>query len=290
MNNNRILCVLFMLLFAAPLVVVGQIRTPMASPPASVFTQVGLTDINIDYFRPKVKGRKIFGEGTSFLVPYGEIWRTGANSGSKISFSDDVKIMGTDVKAGEYLIFTIPGKNEWQVMLYNDLSIGGNTGDYDKSKEAGRFSVTPSATGETVEALTFHIEDLTADNTSANIALMWENTKVELPVTVSFDEKVMEAIAKGTRVNPGNLIAAANYYYETNRDLDKALEWVNTYLAENPNQFWNIHLKAKILAKKGDKKAAIETAQKSIEVAKAAGNDFGYIKRNEDLIAELKRK
>lgn len=282
------------MLFAfAPEWSIAQIRTPVASPPASVFTQVGLTDITIDYFRPKVKGRAIFGEGDNFLVPYGQIWRTGANSGSKISFSDDVKIMGKDVKAGEYLIFTIPGKDEWQVMLYSDLNIGGNTSAYDESKEVGRFAVKPSKTGEKVEALTFSIEDLSEDSQNASIALMWEDTKVELPIEVSFDEKIMSEIKAKTQVNPGNYVAAARYYYETDKDLNQALEWVNMYLnadEKHKKQFWNLHLKAQILAKMGKKKEAIEAAQLSKQVASEAENDFGYVKRNDDLIAEINKK
>lgn len=287
MRKKDILVALIMLLFAAP--GWSQIQLPLPSPPASVYTQVGLTDIKIDYFRPRVKERQIFGEGNDFLVPYYKMWRTGANSGSKISFSDDVKIMGKDIKAGEYLIFTIPGKNEWQVMLYSDTSLGGNTSGYDNSKEAARISLKPSTTGETVEMLTFQIEDLSADNTSANIAMSWENTKIKIPVTVSFDERVMSAIERNTKVNPRNLLSAANYYYETGRDLDQALEWVNTYLEENPNQYWNVHLKAKILAKKGNRKAAIEAAQRSRELAMSANNN-DYVKMNDKIIADMKKR
>lgn len=287
MRKKDILVTLLIVLCTAP--GWSQIQLPLPSPPASVYTQVGLTDVKIDYFRPRVKGRQIFGEGNSFLVPYDKMWRTGANSGSKVSFSDDVKIMGKDVKAGEYLIFTIPGKDEWQVMLYSDTGLGGNTSGYDNSKEAARISLKPSTTGEKVEMLTFQIEDLSADNTSANIAMSWENTQIDIPVSVSFDERVMNAIERNTRVNPRNLLSAANYYYETGRDLDQALEWVNAYLQENPNQYWNVHLKAKILAKKGDRKAAIEAAQRSRELAMSANNN-DYVKMNDKIIADMKKK
>jgi hypothetical protein len=185
MSKKDILVTLIMLLLAAA-PALSQTKEPIPSPPASVYTQVGLTDVEIDYFRPMVRGREIFGEGSAFLVPYNKIWRTGANSGTKISFSDDVKIMGKDVKAGEYLIFTVPGKNEWQVMLYSDTSIGGYTNRYDNSKEVANFSVKPSNTGEKAEMLTFQIEDMSADSKSANIAMSWEDTKIEIPLTVSF--------------------------------------------------------------------------------------------------------
>ncbi|MGK7392380.1 MAG: DUF2911 domain-containing protein [Candidatus Cyclobacteriaceae bacterium M2_1C_046] len=290
MNKKHLLFALLMMFAFAPEWSIAQIRTPLPSPPATVYTQVGLTDVTVDYFRPRMKGREIFGEGDNFLVPYGKIWRTGANSGSKITFSDNITIMGQEIKAGDYLIFTVPGQNEWQVMLYSDLTIGGNTTKYDKANEAGSFTVTPSATGEKVEALTFLIEDISEDNTKASLALMWENTKVELPFEVAFDEKIMSEIKAKTQVDPRNYLAAANYYYQSGRDLDQALEWINMYLENNPNQFWNVHLKAQILAKMGKDKEAIEAAQQSIKIADAAEDDFGYIKRNEQLIEQVKNK
>jgi hypothetical protein len=265
----------------------AQISMPMPSPVASVSTTVGLTDITIDYFRPGVKGRKIFGQGSDYLQPYGQIWRTGANNGTVLKFSTDVKLAGQDVKMGEYLVFTVPGKDEWKFMLYSDLSIGGNTAAYNKSNEVLNISVKPEKTAETVERLTFQITDISEDNTSAHIQMTWENVSLEIPVTVNFDEVVMAEIEAKTQVNPNNYIQAANYYYATGRDLDKALEWINMGLAANPNAFWNIHLKAQILAKMGRKQEAIATATESMDKAKASGNDFGYVKRNQDLIDSL---
>lgn len=184
--KKYLLLIIVFLAFAAPDSAEAQEKKPLPSPPASVYTQVGLTDVKIDYFRPRVKGRKIFGGGDDFLVPFDKIWRTGANSGSKVSFSDDVKVNGKDIKAGEYLIFTVPGKREWQVMLYSDTSIGGYTSRYENSNEVARFSVIPSKTGNKVEMLTFQIEDLSQDNTSANITMSWDDTKIEIPIKVSF--------------------------------------------------------------------------------------------------------
>ena len=269
----------------------SQISTPQASPAGSVYSKVGLTDVTIDYFRPKVKGRKIFGEGKDYLQPYGETWRSGANSGSKLTLSTDVQIAGTKVPAGEYLIFTVPGKDEWKFMLYSDLSIGGNVSAYDTKNEVVSATVKPTKLGQKVETLTFNIADISEDNTSANIQLAWDDVSIKIPMKVEFDEVVMKEIAAKTKVNPTNYIVAANYYYNTGKDLNQALEWVNMYLAEGDNskQFWNVHLKAQILAKMGKKKEAIETAKKSIEAAKASPQgDFGYVKRNEDLIASLK--
>ncbi|MEO1050677.1 MAG: DUF2911 domain-containing protein [Bacteroidota bacterium] len=281
-------------LFAASLFATsfGQITTPQPSPGSTLTQTVGLTEVTVKYYRPKMKGRKIYGEGSDFLVPYGQIWRTGANQGTVISFSDDVTIGGKTVPVGDYLIFTKPGATEWTVMFYKDLSIGGNVNAYDESKEEARFTAKATKLGNTVETFTVNIADISEDNTTAHLQFAWENTAVNLPITVEFDKKVMEAIAQNTQVNPGNYLAAANYFYSTDKDLNKALEWVNLYLAEEKNskQFWNIHLKAQILAKMGNKKEAIETAEKSMELAKNfPQGDFGYIKRNEDLIASVKK-
>lgn len=270
----------------------AQINTPAASPAGSVSSTVGLTDITIDYFRPKKKGRMIFGTGDQYLEQYGNIWRTGANSGSKLTLSTDVKIGGQDVKAGEYLIFTKPGAAEWRFMLYSDVSLGGNTAGYDTKNEVLNMAVKPIKLNNVVETLTFNISDISEDNTSANIHFSWDNTSFKVPVTVDYDAIVMADIAAKTQVNPANYVAAANYYFTTGKDLNKALEWMNKYLAvgENSQQFWNVHVKAQILAKMGKTKEAIATANDSLAKAKASERgDFGYIKRNEDLLASLKK-
>lgn len=283
---------LFIMLFATYEMASAQITLPAPSPAGKVYSKVGLTDVEIEYSRPKAKGRKIFGEGDAFLVPFGQIWRTGANSGTIITTSADLEIDGKTLPAGEYMIISMPNKDSWDVMFYGDKSIGGNMAAFKEADVVLKVKGMVSKLTEPVEALTFNISDLSADNTTAAIQLAWENTSVKIPLKTDFDKVVMEAIAKNTTVNPGNYVAAANYYFSTGRDLDQAIAWMDMYLAENPNQFWNIHLKAQMLAKKGDKKsikAAIATAEESLAKAKAADSDFGYIKRNEDLIAELSK-
>lgn len=275
----------------ASLQVSAQIETPIPSPAGSVSSRVGLTDVEINYFRPSLKGREVFGEGDKYLQPYGQLWRAGANSGSVLKISTDITIDGKKVPAGEYLIYLTPGKSEWKFMLYSDLSLGGNVGGYDEANEVLEVMVKPVSLNRKVESLTYLISDIAADSKSAAIEMQWENTSVKIPFSVDFDAIVMAQIKEFTQVNPRNLLAAANYYYTTDKDLDQALTWVNEYLStgDNSNQFWNIHLKAKILAKMGNKKEAIATAKESIELAKKSPQgDFGYIKRNEDLIASLK--
>lgn len=267
----------------------AQIEVPRPSPGSAVTQEFGLMDIEVSYFRPKKKGRAIFGAGSDFLQKYGEIWRTGANSGTKITFSEDISFGGKDVKAGEYLIYTVPGADSWDVMLYSDLKLGGNVAGYKTVNEVVRVSIKPHKLLETVETLTINISDISEDNTLANLEIAWDNTSIKVPLKTSFDETIMASIEKNTKVNPSNYLAAANYYFNTDRDIDQALKWMDIYLAANPTQFWNIHTKAKMLAKKGDKKAALATAQKSLKMAKeSTSGDFGYIKRNEDLIAGLK--
>jgi hypothetical protein len=279
---------LTILLVAVCLVAEAQIQIPSPSPAGSVSSVIGITEVKIDYSRPRLKGRKVFGE-KDVMHPYGQIWRTGANNGSKITFSDDVTVEGVAVPKGAYLIFTWPGASEWTVSIYKDVALGGNTAGYDKTKEAANFKVKPETLSQKVETLTFSIDDIAADNKSGKVSLAWENVKVSFTVGVDFDAKVMKDIEANTKVNPGNYITAANYLFNNEKDLNKALEYI-TLGIENGNKeaFWNIHTKAKIQKALGDKKGALATAQQSLTLAKAnKDGDFGYTKLNEDLIKEL---
>ncbi len=269
----------------------GQINTPQPSAKAKTETTVGLTDVSITYFRPSVKGRKIFGEGKEFLQPFGTLWRAGANSGSILTLSTDVKIAGKDVKAGEYMILMVPGKDTWEFILNSDLKIGGAVNNFKRENEVVSAQIKPIKLDSPVKTLSYSISDISEDMTEANIHFAWENYALKIPIKVDYDAQVMDEINKNTKVNPSNYIVAANYFYTADKDLNKALTWVNAYLEEgnNSQQFWNLHLKAKILAKLGKKKEAIEVAKKSMELAKNnKGGDYGYVKNNEDLIASLK--
>src|SRR5688500_17247164 len=264
----------------------AQIQTPAASPAGSVSSTIGLTEVKIDYFRPRLKGRKIFGE-KDVMYPHGTIWRTGANSGTKISFSTDVKVENINVPKGEYLILTWPGAGEWTVALNKDVSLGGNTAGYDPSKDAAKFKVKTKKLSEKVETFTISIDDIAADNKSGKVTLAWENTAVPINVSVDYDEQVMKSIEASTKVNPGNYFQAATYYLENGKDLNKALEWVNLALESNPTAFWMLHQKAKIQKALGDKKGAIETATASLNSAKKADNR-DYQAMNQELINSMK--
>jgi hypothetical protein len=223
------------------------------------------------------------------VVPYGKLWRTGANRGTIITFADDVSVEGSPVKKGEYLLLSTPNADQWSVVLYSDPSLGGNIEKYDPTKEALKITVKPERLTEKVETFTMQISDLSDDHKSANVQLAWENTSVKLKVAVDFEDRVMKSIEANTKVAPGNYIAAANYFFDSGKDLKKALEWIDLGISTgNKEAFWNIHTKAKIQKALGDKKGALATAQQSLDLAKKAPSDFGYIKLNEELILSLK--
>jgi len=273
-------------LLAISLMANAQVQTPQASPAGSVSAVVGLTDVKVDYFRPSAKGRKIFGEGTS-LIPYGAIWRTGANSGTKITFGDDVKVEGIPVAKGEYLIFTWPGATEWTISLYKDVSLGGNTDGYDKSKEAANFKVKSEKLADKVETLTINIGDISADSKSAKVQIAWENTSVKFTLGVDYDAKVMKSIEAATKVNPNNYFSAAVYYLENGKDLKQAQEWINKAAEANPTAYWVLYQKARIQKANGDKAGALVSSKASHEAAKKA-NNRDYQMMNEELQKTLK--
>jgi len=281
--------ILFIFLFASYEMATAQITMPAPSPAGKVYAKFGLTDINITYSRPKVKGRKIWGTGDEYLEQYGKVWRTGANSGSIITIDKDLTVEGKNLPAGEYMILTVPGEAEWQFIFYKDKSIGGNMANHKIEDEQLRVAVKPTVLAEAVESMTFNISDISEDNTTGAIELAWANTSVKVGISTDFDKEIMTDIAKKTKVNPSNYAAAANYYYNTGKDLDQAIVWMTLAIDANQNAFWNIHTKAQMQAKNGNKEGAIATAEVSLAKAQAADSDFGYIKRNEDLIAELKK-
>jgi hypothetical protein len=279
---------LILVLLAVSLAAQAQVQTPSASPAAVVSTVVGLTDVKIEYSRPKAKGRKIFGAGAEFVVPYGQLWRTGANNGTLITFGDDVKVGGSDVPKGTYKLYTIPQASEWTVILTKDLSLGGNDPkEYDQKNDQARVTVKSEKLAEGVSTFTIGISDLSENSKTANLQISWENTTVKVPVTVDFESKVMKSIEASTKVNPNNLYSAASYYFENGKDLKQALDWATTASAANPDAYWVSHLKAKIQKALGDKKGATESATAS-KAAAAKANNAEYVKMNDDLIKGLK--
>src|SRR5690606_31566941 len=242
------------LLFAAACIVAeAQVRIPSASPKGTVSTTVGLTDIQVEYFRPQMRGRKIFGDGQEYVTPYGRMWRTGANSGTVISFSDDVMVEGVKVPSGKYLILTIPGASEWTVSLYSDLSLGGDVHLYDKSKEAASFKVKPTTLPQPVQTFTVNIGDISDDSKQAKIEIAWEKTSVKFTVEVEYDSKVMASIQNTKEMNPFDLFQAAVYYLENGKDLKQALAWITKAEESIKDAYWLQYQKARIQQGLGDK-------------------------------------
>ena len=277
-----------MILFLAiGMIAQAQVQTPQASTASTVTNSVGLVDVKVEYSRPKAKGRKIYGEGEGYLVPFGKMWRTAANSGSKITFSDEVKFAGTTVPKGTYQLISTPGATEWTVILSKDMNLGGSTVGYDKANDIAVAKVKPEKLTERVELFTIEVTDIAENSKSANLQISWENTSVKVPFTVDFDEKVMKSIEANTKVNPNSLYAAATYYFENGKDLKQASEWINAAATANPQAYWVLHTKAKIQKAIGDKSGAIASATASKTAAEKDKN-ADYVKMNDELIKSLK--
>ena len=262
----------------------AQIQTPAPSPTVELKTKVGLTDVSLLYSRPSIKGRTVFAAAKTSVVPFGSMWRTGANSATKISFGDDVTIGGTAIKKGDYAIFSTPGATEWKVMFFNYETT--NAGGYGDKTAVATWTLKPQKLAEKVETFTIDINDQTMDKASINI--LWENTKVSMPLSVDVEGKVKASIDRvlaGPSAN--DYFTAGSYYHDTKKDLNKALEWVQKANAMSP-QFWTLRKESLILADLGKKKEAIDVAMKSLAAAKEAKNQ-DYINMNEVSIAEWKK-
>ena len=274
---------LFLFVVLASFTLEAQINTPAPSPASKLMQTVGLTDVTVEYSRPSMRGRAIFGD----LVPFDKLWRTGANGYTLITFSNDVKIGGSDVKAGTYSVFTKPVATNWDVFFYTDTKGGGTPRDWDDSKVVAKATVPaiPMPDGVVIETFTITIDDLTSN--SANLGMMWASTYVAVNFEVPTDASVEKDIAKALGgPSAGDYYAAATYYSAEGKDISKAKEWMDKAMSmtEKP-AFWQLRQQSLIQAKAGDKKAAIATAKKSLAAAKVAGND-DYVKMNTDSLKE----
>jgi tetratricopeptide (TPR) repeat protein len=280
LHSMKATLVLMLALFSV--VSFGQaLKVPAPSPQQTIKQAFALSEISITYCRPSAKGRTVFGD----VVQYGQIWRTGANGASTITFGEDVTVEGKAIKAGTYAIYSIPNKESWDIMLYSDLELGGNVGEYNKEKEVARFAVKARPLAESVETFTINVADQSSN--TANIEMSWEKTRVSFRVEADIDSKIMKNIESAVIKDNKPYYQAASYYYENNKDLNLALEWINKAVANNPNAYWVHMLKAKIQFKAKDTKGAKETALKVVELAKADGDD-AYVRMAEKLIAEIK--
>ena len=244
----------------------AQVNTPQPSPFSKIEQKVGLTDITIEYSRPSVKGRKIFGD----LEPFGTTWRTGANANTKITFSDDISFAGQAVKAGTYAVYTkLTSATEWNVMLYSDSNNWGTPSEWDASKVVATSTVEVHEVPFVVE--TFNIDINNIKNDSATLDMIWEKSYVSVPFTVPTDNKVSESIDKVMNgPSAGDYYSAAVYYLQEGKDIKKAVKWIDKAIDMTKEQprFWFLRQQSLIHAASGDKAGAIAAAKKSLAGAK----------------------
>ncbi len=274
---------IFLLLCAGfiSLTSVGQVQVPQPSPTGKIEQKVGLTDVAVKYSRPGMKGRAIFGD----LVPYNEIWRTGANENTTVSFSENVTIGGQELEQGTYAIYTIPKQNEWEVIFYEDTNNWGLPQEWSEDKVALRTTASLQELPFPMETFTIMIDEL--KNDSANLNFIWDNKVAILPFEVPTDAATMASIEKVMN-GPGanDYFAAASYYHSTNKDLEKAHEWITKAVEMGgKDAFWVLRRKALIEADMGKKKEAIATAKESLAAAEKAGNK-DYVKLNTESLKE----
>ena len=256
----------------------GQI-TPQPSSTQTITQQFGLGTITLTYSRPNVKGRKIFG----YVEPYNQVWRTGANAATVITFSDDVTVEGNKVPAGEYGLFSIPGENQWTIILSKKPKQWGAY-TYNQADDYVRFTVKPTELPRPVETFTLAFENMFPTN--GELHLLWENTFLAIHMTCDIDAKVMARIDSAMQTDKKPYYDAVIYYWNNNKDMNKALEWANQ-LDKIPGmppmvaKLWT----ARVLLKKGDKASAIATAQEGVKAAKEMKSDE-YVRLNQEVITE----
>ena len=273
---------LFIALFTVTLMVNAQIVTPQPSPSAKMDQKVGLTDVSLEYSRPNMRGRTIFGD----LVPYATLWRLGANANTKITFSDDFTVGDNTLKAGSYAIFATPNEKSWEVVFYSDTDNWGTPQKWDDTKVAAKVTAEAYPLPMKIETFTMSFDNLSSGG--ATLGMMWENVYVGIEFKVPTDDKVLASINDAMNGTPtaNDYYAAAVYYSQENKDIDTAKEWMEKAMSmtEKP-AFWQLRQQSLIYAKAGNKEAAIAAAKKSLAASEAAGN-ADYVKMNTDSLKE----
>ena len=257
-----------------------QLRTPAPSPTQTIKQDFGLSSIELSYSRPGVKGRKIFGD----LVPYGKVWRTGANNATTITFGEDVTIGGIKLKSGKYGLLTIPDKDNWTIIISKSTTTT-SPADYKQEEDMVRVNVKPMSIKDKWETLTMQFANVKPSSTELH--LIWDNTAVALPITTDVETTVMKQIDQLMNKDNRPYFTAAMYYMDNGKDLNQALAWFDKAIEQQPNAFWVHHQRANALAKLGKKDDAKAAANKSLALAKEAKND-DYVTLNEKLLADLK--
>lgn len=259
----------------------AQIETPQPSPFSKIEQKVGLTDVTIEYSRPNMRGRNVFGD----LIPYGQVWRLGANTNTKITFSTDVTVGGKMLKSGIYALYAIPNENSWDVIFYSDANNWGNPEKWDEAKVVAKVTTEVFPTPMKVETFTIGFDNLSSSG--ATIGLSWDNVYTGVSFEVPTDKIVSSSIERSMNgPSAGDYYSAAVYYLQEGKDIKKAKEWMDKAMGMNANPpFYQLRQQSLIYAKAGDKKGAIKIAKKSLAGAKEAGN-MDYVKMNTDSLKE----
>lgn len=255
------------------------LKTPAPSTPQYVKQDFGLSTIELSYSRPNIKGRKIFGD----LVPFGKVWRTGANQATTLTFGDPVTIGGTTIPAGKYGLLSIPDAGEWTIIITHQTDVT-NPAAYKPDQDIVRIKVTPQQLPFSVETFTILFANVTSS--SCDLQLLWDNAFISFPITTDVDSKVMAQIDNAMNKDTHPYFAAAFYYLENGKDLNKALDWFNKAIAADPTAYFAVYQKARCLAKLGRKQEAVATAKQGIDLAQKAGN-ADYVALNQKLISSL---
>lgn len=273
------IAIAFVCLFAAA-GINAQVKMPAPSPTQTIKQDFALGAIEVKYSRPAAKGRKVFGD----LVPYNKLWRTGANAATLIKFTDAVEIQGKKVDTGSYVLYTIPGKESWEIILNKGLSNWGIDG-YKESEDVLRFKVNARPNKDKVENFTMQFADIKPETCSLDI--MWENTAVSIPFTATIKERIRAQLTEALKGDKKPNWLAAQFYNEYDNNPAKALEYATAATKDNPKAFWVWLYKAKIEQSMGNKAAALESSKTSWTLATEAKND-DYVKMNEELQKKLK--
>lgn len=256
------------------------IKTPAPSTAQTVKQEFGLSTVELSYSRPNAKGRTIFGD----LVPNNAVWRTGANSATTLTFSDEVIIGGKKIPAGKYGLLTIPNTGSWTFIITKQTDVTSPAA-YKQDQDVVRVNATPVDMPFDTE--TFTMQFMNVKSNSMDLLVLWEKTAVFLPISADIESKVMAQIDNALNKDNKPYFQAAMYYLDNNKDLNKANEWLDKALQQTPSAFWVWHQKANCLARLGKKQEAIVAANKSIELATAAKNS-DYVSLNEKLLSTLK--
>lgn len=281
LNNPKLLimkkivfCIAGFLCFATTSMA-QDFRMPAPSPKVNIVQQFSTSDIELEYSRPSMKGRKIFGE----IIPFGQPWRTGANAATKITFGEDVSFGGQKVAAGTYALYTIPKEDSWIVLLNSNHKSSG-LNDIKPGQDIAKVEVKPVRTREAYETFTIELNDVS--NTKTTLNIIWENTKVPVEIVADNKERILAYLDKELKGQKPPYRDASYYYYEVDYSLEEALKYADKVLEENPKAFWIHSHKARIYSKLGDKTQALRSAQVAAELTKGTGYEQEYAKKVEE--------